>query len=388
MAADSMARGGLLERAWAFWAMVLVATVVGAVLRLYGLEKPSFWVDEFFTIARSGRHYLPWTHAVGYLPTQFSLWLHGADLGRIALDNITDWPALGVSERAARLGACWVGIATVPILGLLTRSVAGGGVAGVSALLVAITPWHLYWSQMARFYTTKFLFTSLFVLLFARGMQTGHRGYFAIASAAALLAYLSHTTAIFVVGACIAGLGLAWIARVPLPHLRAGVSTLALIAGVCGLLLVVKESAPLGKFASQSWDPSLQTLILGTVLRIEPVTCAVGLGCRGARVVDRDRAEAGSLRDPRERDRRARAARGPHAQTVLPRGSPLLLPMFLRLGATRFDVGCRDRSPLGCECGPPRRSHRARRSAHRGCIQHLSLLPGRRGRASALAAGL
>jgi hypothetical protein len=258
--------------------MVLAATVVGAVLRLHGLEKPSFWVDEFFTIARSGRHYLPWTHAVGYLPTQFSLWLHGADLGRIALDNITDWQALGVSERAARLGACWVGIATVPILGLLTRSVAGGGVAGVSALLVAITPWHLYWSQMARFYTTKFLFASLFVLLFARGMQTGHRGYFAIASAAALLAYLSHTTAIFVVGACIAGLGLAWIVRVPLPHLGAGVSSLALIAGACGLLLLVKESAPLGRFATQSWDPSLQKLILGTVLRIEPVTCAVGLG--------------------------------------------------------------------------------------------------------------
>jgi predicted membrane-bound mannosyltransferase len=166
MADDSMARGGLLERSWAFRTIVVVATALGAALRLYGL------------------------------------------------DNIAQWQALGVSERAARLGACWVGIATVPILGFLTRTV-----AGASALLLAITPWHLYWSQMARFYTAKFLFTSVFILLFARGMQTGRKSCFAIASAAVLLAYFSHPTAIFVLGACIAGLGIAWIARAPLPHL-------------------------------------------------------------------------------------------------------------------------------------------------------------------------
>jgi hypothetical protein len=277
MAADSSARSGFLDKPWAFWAMLATATAVGAALRLYRLGEPSFWVDEFFTVARSGTQYLPWTHFVGYLPTKLSLWLHGADLGRISLENIADWPSLGVSERAARLGACWVGIATVPILGLLARSVAGGGVAGALALLLAITPWNLYWAQMARFYTVKFLFSSLFILLFARGMQTGRIGYFAVAAAAAILAYLSHTTAIFVVGACIAVVGLAWIARVSLPHLTAGLITLALTVGACGLLLLVKESAPLENFARSDWDPPLRTLILGTVLRIEPATFVAGL---------------------------------------------------------------------------------------------------------------
>lgn len=277
MAADSMERGGILDRSWAFWTMLAVATVLGAALRLFRLDEPSFWVDEFFTVARSGTHYLPWTHYVGYLPTKLSLWLHGAELGRISLENIAEWPSLGVSEGAARLGACWVGILTVPILGLLARPVAGGGVAGSLALLLAITPWNLYWAQMARFYTAKFLFSSLFVLLFARGMQTGRIGYFAVAGAAAFLAYLSHTTAIFVVGACIAVVGLAWIARASLPHLTTGLASLVLITGACGLLLLVKESAPLGNFARSAWDPPLSTLILGTVLRIEPVICVAGI---------------------------------------------------------------------------------------------------------------
>jgi len=288
MADDSMERSGLLDRSWAFWWMLVAATALGAALRLFRLGEPSFWVDEFFTISRAGSDYLPWTHFVGYLPTKLSLWFHGADLGRISLDNIAEWPSFGVSERAARLGACWVGIATIPILALLTRPVAGGGVAGVSALLIAITPWHLYWSQTARFYTAKFLFSGLFILLFARGMQTGGIRYFVFAAAAAFLAYLSHTTAVFIVGACLGVVALAWIARAPLPHLRTGLIALVLITGACGLLLLFREAAPLGKFSRSAWDPPLQTLLLGTVLRVEPVTCAVGLAWAAVAVRRRD----------------------------------------------------------------------------------------------------
>jgi hypothetical protein len=60
--------------------MLVVATVLGAGLRLHGLEKPSLWVDEFFTIARAGSEDLHWINAFGYPPTRFSLWLHGAEL--------------------------------------------------------------------------------------------------------------------------------------------------------------------------------------------------------------------------------------------------------------------------------------------------------------------
>lgn len=283
MTPEPTTRSGPLETSWAFWTMLAAATVLGAALRLHGLEKPSFWVDEFFTISRAGRGELLWTDALGYLPTRLSLWLHGADLGRIDLLNIVEWPGLGVSELAARLGPCWVGILTVPILGLLARGVVGSGVAGASALLVAITPWHLFSSQMARYYTTEFLFANVFVLFFARGLRSGRMADFAIASAAGVLAYLSHATALFLVGASIAALGIAWLARVPWPQLGRSLAALTLITGTCLLVLVYKEvvsEAPrgLGPFSTQSWDPPLLTLVLGTALRIEPVILMAGLG--------------------------------------------------------------------------------------------------------------
>lgn len=276
-AAGPVAARGSLDRHGTFWLMLGLATLVGALLRLHRLDAPSFWVDEFFTIARAGAAELSWVQYFGYLPTKLSLWLHGADLGRISFDNVADWQALGVSERAARLGACWVGIVTIPVLGLLVRPVAGAGVAGVGALLLALTPWHIYWSQMARFYTTKFLFAGLFVLLFARAMQTGRKAGFAGAACAAVLAYLSHPTAVFVVGACIAAVGLAWITRQPQPHLTRGIVTLAGITLVCGVSVLVNSMSSAGSFSGQSWDPPLRTLVLGTLLRIEPVTVVAAL---------------------------------------------------------------------------------------------------------------
>jgi hypothetical protein len=296
---DPLGQGGLLDRPWVFWALVAAATLLGAALRLYGLGKPSFWVDEFFTIARTGTEPLHWAHVLGYLPTWFSLWLHGADLSQISLGNIAEWRALGVTERAARLGPCWVGIATVPALALLARGVAGAGVAGVAALLVAITPWHLYWSQMARFYSTQFLCVGAFVLLFARAMQTGRTACFAAASVAGVLALLSHPTSIFIIGACIAALGLAWVTRAPVPNLSRGARWLALLVGAFLFLavsselpLMVHSEAPLRQTAEPStdlgsflwldrirlsWGPSPRQLVLTTVQRIEPITCAVGL---------------------------------------------------------------------------------------------------------------
>jgi hypothetical protein len=79
---------------------------------------------------------------------------------------------------------------------------------------------------MARFYTTQFLFANVFVLLFAHAMRTGHRGLFAIADAAAVLGFISHFTTMLIVGGCFAVLALAWIARVPPPHLGTGFAAL------------------------------------------------------------------------------------------------------------------------------------------------------------------
>jgi hypothetical protein len=276
----------LLEARWAFFLMLALATAIGAWLRLHALDQPSFWVDEFFTISRAGRDPLSWQRWIGYLPTQASLWLHGARLSEIGLDNIESWQALGVTERAARLGACWVGIATIPLLGLAARAVVGGGVAGLSVLLLSISPWHVYWSQMARFYSLQFLFTSLFLVALARGLQGGGRVFFGLAGLTALLAYFSHPTALFVPAVSFGALGLvAWL-RPPVQELRTALATLVGVGLLCaglwagGELTAASDAGPPGlvRFAGQEWDPSLRVLLVGAVLRIEPVVFVVGLG--------------------------------------------------------------------------------------------------------------
>src|SRR5262245_6711269 len=138
---------GLLDQPATFWIALVLATALGAFLRLSDLAAPSLWVDEFFTIARAGSDPLHWTNAVGYLPSRITLALHDAQLARIGLANIEEWQALGVSEYAARLGPAVIGVATIPLLGLLARPLVGGGAAAIAALLLALSPWHLYASQ-------------------------------------------------------------------------------------------------------------------------------------------------------------------------------------------------------------------------------------------------
>ena len=75
----------------------------------------------------------------------------------------------GTSEWSARLVPALVGIISIPILFFPIRKMFGSGVALLCSLFLAIAPWHLYWSQNARFYTTLLLFytLALFLVYFA-----------------------------------------------------------------------------------------------------------------------------------------------------------------------------------------------------------------------------
>jgi len=277
----TMARVGFLDSSWAFWTILFAATVLGVGLRLYGLENPSFWVDEFFTIARAGNEPSSWTREFGYLPTRAILWLQGTELDRIGLANISEWKQLGVTEWGARLGPCLIGALSIPILGIAARPVVGGSAATVAAMLLALAPWHIYWSQMARYYTTQFLFANLFLLGFAWGVTTGSLRALAWGAAAAVLAYLAHPTALLMVGVCAGCLALAWALRVPhLARLRAGVALGAAMATCLGVYVLgettsVRWGGDAISFSTQDWDPSLTVLVLGTALRIDLVVAAV-----------------------------------------------------------------------------------------------------------------
>ena len=132
---------------------LVVVTLFGAFLRFYKLGDWSFWYDEIYTL-RDVNNFLE----ISIIDQQFS---RALIYGAVNL--------LGTNEFNARLVPAVVGTITIPILYFPTRKMFGPAVAIFSTLFLAISPWHLYWSQNARFYTTLLLFYTLglFLVYFA-----------------------------------------------------------------------------------------------------------------------------------------------------------------------------------------------------------------------------
>lgn len=145
-----------LERQRRYQYMAMVAIVLLAIaLRFYRLGEWSFWGDEVITLRRA-RNLLT-AEAQDQNLTYF---LTGAAVARF-----------GLSEWSARLPAAMLGVALVPTLYLLVREAYDGGTAVLAALFLALSPWHLYWSQSARFYTPLLLFYTLALFAFYFGFE-------------------------------------------------------------------------------------------------------------------------------------------------------------------------------------------------------------------------
>jgi hypothetical protein len=136
-------------------ALLVAVTLFAALLRFYKLGAWSFWGDEMLTVAG--------------VPDGFNYDLIRQSLAHTLIELAIR--QLGVSEWSARLVPALVGVVSVPVLYLPTQKMFGAGVALLSALLLAISPWHLYWSQNARFYTLLLLFYTLALLAFYLALE-------------------------------------------------------------------------------------------------------------------------------------------------------------------------------------------------------------------------
>lgn len=135
--------------------------VLGASLRLFRLGQWSFWPDEIFSFG---------TRSDGF---NNSILLRSLATDLIGLAVRT----LGPSEWNARLVPALIGILAIPLLYLVLRRCLPFPGALFTILLLAVSPWHLYWSQNARFYTLLFLFFNLGLLLFYLGIEEDRPWY-------------------------------------------------------------------------------------------------------------------------------------------------------------------------------------------------------------------
>lgn len=129
---------------------VLLITLTAAWLRFYKLGEWSFWGDEVFSLTNK--------------PDGFMI-----SLSTRLIHAVTG--LLGSNEFNARLTPALIGIATIPILCYLTAQVFGRQAGLISSALLAISHWHIYWSQNARFYVLLLLFYTLAMMYFYLGIE-------------------------------------------------------------------------------------------------------------------------------------------------------------------------------------------------------------------------
>jgi hypothetical protein len=138
-------------------------TVAAAALRLFNLGTWSFWVDEAHTyrdVLMSPEAF--WESGTSRYPISFLMlrWMA----------SVFGFAAADLSEQFMRLPFAFFGIASVPALAVVARGMIGRRAALLASLFLALSPWHIYWSQNARSYSMV-----LFVSLIAMG--TAYYGY-------------------------------------------------------------------------------------------------------------------------------------------------------------------------------------------------------------------
>lgn len=158
---------------------LLLVTLLGAVLRLFSLTGQSLWVDELLT----------WQMIRPGIPAGYVEQLLDTIQGPLYMAVI--WPLIRFQDSAfmLRLPAALAGIATVPLFGLTVTRLLGGRAGRLAVLLLALNPFHIWYSQEGRGYAFLILFSILMALavapLAARRAGFGAAVLFALATAAA-----------------------------------------------------------------------------------------------------------------------------------------------------------------------------------------------------------
>ncbi len=204
--------------------------LLAAAARIVHLNSP-LWYDEILTLTTHLR--LPWSGMI----TDYSMNHHYFhDLFAKATMDM-----FGESAWAIRLPAMIFGVAGIAAMWVLARDIAGPGTAHVTALLLAVSYHHIWFSQNARGYTALALFSTLGMIAFLRGMQRPAKVAWATFGLCLAAAVFTHLTGAFFFLA----LGLVWLGALAVKRDRSGLVALPLLGAGTGIVLTALVYLPL-----------------------------------------------------------------------------------------------------------------------------------------------
>lgn len=178
--------------------IVAALCAIGLAARMYGIGVESLWLDEATSLmlARMDvRDLIEWTALDIHPPLYYTL-LHF-------------WIALGESEAVVRGLSTLAGVLNIAVIAGLGAALFDQRTGWMAALLLAVSPLHVWYSQEARMYAWVALWTSLavlmalwflrhdrleaglgYVLVATAGLYTHYYGIFAIGLANLFFLYL------------------------------------------------------------------------------------------------------------------------------------------------------------------------------------------------------
>ncbi len=244
--------------------VLLGITALAFGLRLIALDARPIWYDEAF--------------AVLYASRSFGEMISGtlSPVGSAAADvhplfyyfSLHLWMGVvGDSAFAARFFSAIFGVATIPIVYRIARALFEQRVALATALVIALAPFHIAYSQEARMYAQLGLWSALALWAFVRFWRTSRRRWWSVFVLAGAGALYSHNLAF----AIFAALG-AWVIYDAIRTRTTRLLCATLLAGVAMLALwlpwLIFVPSQFGKVAHAYWVPPPTALTLVQTLLV------------------------------------------------------------------------------------------------------------------------
>jgi 4-amino-4-deoxy-L-arabinose transferase-like glycosyltransferase len=248
--------GDLAGKPWMPYLWLALITLLGAAIRLYKLGEWSFWIDEVFTVNHALAHFSTPDLILDNIPPARN-WVPVSVM--LTAQSLNAW---GVSEWSARIASAVIGILTFPLLYIPTKRFAGNYVALLALLILAISPWHVFWSQNARFYTSLMLFYMLALFALHLGIEEDKPGYLLLFFILVYIAASERLTALFIFPVVITYLAALWLMKFERPR-GLNLRNLAIIAlpVVLGGIVEIYTRIAVGEsrfFADFTWFTQYQ----------------------------------------------------------------------------------------------------------------------------------
>jgi Dolichyl-phosphate-mannose-protein mannosyltransferase len=163
--------------------VVTLLIVLAAVLRFWRLGDWNFQATELFTLRDSSGPQFGNARPLGYVLTYYLV-----------------RPFLPIDEFGLRLLPALFGVLAIPVLFLVSQRLIGTRAALFAALLLTVSPLHVMYSQLARYWSLVFLLSAVYPYAIYLGVRDRNGRALALGLGTAVLAVLAHPVSVLLLG--------------------------------------------------------------------------------------------------------------------------------------------------------------------------------------------